>query len=110
MFSLGSVVCVGCFWWCLLFLFWWESWYLGILQLLHFLLTSKRTSDRQGHELDRLQRKKMFYFFRFLFVFYGLLFVAFCFLFVVGCCLLFVVYLVFMMMRVMLMMTIGCVR
>ena len=27
------------------------------LQLLHDLFTSKRSSDRQGHELDRLQRK-----------------------------------------------------
>ena len=32
--------------------------YLGLLQLLHILLTSKRSSDRQGHVLDRLQRKK----------------------------------------------------
>ena len=32
--------------------------YLGFLQLLHLLLTSKRSSGQQGHVLDRLQRKK----------------------------------------------------
>ena len=36
----------------------WIYWYLGLLQLLHLLSTSNRSSDREGHELDRLQRKK----------------------------------------------------
>ena len=86
---------LGVFWWCLLFLFWWESWYLGILQLLHFLLTSKSTSDRQGHELDRLQRKKIVLFFPFFLFFVFLWFVVCCFLFLVCCWLLFVICCVF---------------
>ena len=35
-------------------------WYLGFLQLLHFLFNNKSSSDRRCHELDRLQRKKNF--------------------------------------------------
>ena len=60
---LGTFLCGWCFG-CLLFmvfvflLVFFMG--LGVLQLLHFLLTSKRTSDRSGHKPDWLQRKKLF--------------------------------------------------
>ena len=57
---LGTAVCCFLLCWLLgLLSFLSEPWYLGLLQLLHFLFTSKRSSDRQGHELDRVQRKKI---------------------------------------------------
>ena len=57
---LGTAVCCFLLCWLLgLLSFLSEPWYLGLLQLLHFLFTTKRSSDRQGHELDRVQRKKI---------------------------------------------------